>query len=403
MRILIAEDERITRRSLQKQLESWGHDVVAAEDGAVAWKQFQQQPFDIVVTDWDMPQMDGLELMQCIRGGGRSNYTYLIVLTGRSEKADLVAGMEAGADDFLAKPFDREELRVRLSAGERIIRLERRLAAQNKTLAEANERMKRDLDAAAAAQRDLLPRDLPDNLGASFAWHFEPCDELGGDILNILPLDDDNVAMYLLDVTGHGVPAALLAVTVSNVLTTRDPSSSILVTQDLNDGPPTIRPPGEVAEHLNRQFPMEAQGDRFFTMAFAVLNTKTRILRYVIAGHPPPLLVRRGCSARQLTGENFPIGIAADVSFKEERMQLEPGDRLYFYSDGFTEAVNDQDEMLWLGGLTRLIEQTQSGALDDSVAKCTEALKCWCASVPLADDISLLALELSAGVRSVAL
>ena len=124
MRILIAEDERITRRSLQRQLEGWGHDVVAAEDGAVAWQEFQEHAFDIVVTDWDMPIMDGRELIQCIRGSGRSRYTYLIMLTGRSEKADLVTGMEAGADDFLAKPFDRNELRVRLSAGERIIQLE---------------------------------------------------------------------------------------------------------------------------------------------------------------------------------------------------------------------------------------------------------------------------------------
>ena len=393
MRILVAEDERITRRTLQKHLEGWGHDVVAAEDGAVAWSQFQQQSFDIVVTDWDMPRMDGRELIECIRRSGQSSYTYLIMLTGRSEKADLVAGMEAGADDFLAKPFDRNELRVRLNAGERIIRLERSLAAQNSALSQANERMKRDLDAAAAVQRDLLPTDLPKSLAASFAWHFEPCDELGGDILNILPLNDDSVAMYLLDVTGHGVPAALLAVTVSNVLTTRDPSASILVTQDPNQNVPTIRPPGEVAEHLNRQFPMEAHGGRFFTMAFAVLNTKTRVLRYVIAGHPPPILVRDGCSPQQLKGGNLPIGIADDVVFEEESIQLEPGDRLYFYSDGMTEAVNDQGVMLEVEGLVRLIARTQSNSFKTSVVRCTEELKSWCESAPLADDISLLALE----------
>ena len=178
MRILIAEDERITRRSLQKQLEGWGHDVVAAEDGAAAWDRFQKQQFDIVVTDWDMPRMDGRQLIERIRGSGESGYVYLIMLTGRSEKADLVAGMEAGADDFLAKPFDRNELRVRLNAGERIIRLERNLAARNVDLADANKRMKSDLEAAADIQRDLLPKDLPDTLGANFAWYYEPCDEL---------------------------------------------------------------------------------------------------------------------------------------------------------------------------------------------------------------------------------
>jgi len=141
---------------------------------------------------------------------------------------------------------------------------------------------------------------------------------------------------------------------------------------------------------------MDEQGCRFFTMAFAVFDTETRVLRYVIAGHPPPILVRQGCSPQQLTGGNLPIGIDPKARFDEERIQLEPGDRLYFYSDGFTEAVNDRDEMLRLGGLIRLIEQAQSGSLDDSIVKCTEELKRWCASVPLADDISLLALEFRA-------
>ena len=263
MRILLAEDERITLRTLQRQLEGWDHSVVAAQDGAEAWEQFQQQPFDIVVTDWDMPRMDGRELIRCIRGSDASSYTYLIMLTGRSEKADLVAGMEAGADDFLAKPFDRSELRVRLNAGERIIELEQELAARNQALSKANERMTRDLNAAADMQRDLLPKELPAGLGARFAWHFEPCDELGGDILNVLPLDEHHVAIYLLDVTGHGVPAALLSVTLSQVLTTRDPRSSILTTLDGDAGSQVVTPPREVASRLNRRFPMEAQGDRF--------------------------------------------------------------------------------------------------------------------------------------------
>ena len=99
MRILIAEDERITRRSLQRQLESWGHDVVAAEDGAAAWEQFQQRPFDIVVTDWDMPYMDGRELIQHIRRSGQSGYAYSIMLTGRSEKADYTKSREETTED----------------------------------------------------------------------------------------------------------------------------------------------------------------------------------------------------------------------------------------------------------------------------------------------------------------
>ncbi len=394
MRILIAEDERITRRSLQRQLEGWGHDVVAAEDGAVAWQEFQRHAFDIVVTDWDMPIMDGRELIQCIRSSGRSRYTYLIMLTGRSEKADLVTGMEAGADDFLAKPFDRNELRVRLSAGERIIQLERALAAQNQALGEANDRMKRDLDAAADIQQDLLPKDLPDTLGANFAWHFEPCDELGGDILNVLPLCGRSIGMYLLDVSGHGVPAALLSVTLSRVLTTRDPSSSILVTQDAGTDAPAVRPTREVAERLNRQFPMTAQRDHYFTMAYAVLDTQTRLLEYTIAGHPPPILVRRDCAPERLEGGNFPIGMVDDAVFEDRSIELAPGDRLYLYSDGITEAMNGRNEMLQIEGLIRLIENTRAGSLHEDLASCIVELKRWCGPVPFADDISLLILEM---------
>ena len=170
MRILVAEDDRITRRMLQRQLEQWDYEVVAAADGSAAWAEFEQHRFDIVVTDWDMPVVDGRELIARIREREHGRYVYLIMLTGRTEKTDLVAGMEAGADDFLAKPFDRHELRVRLRAGERIIELERTLAKNNEMLRGANERMKRDLNAAAKAQRALLPDRLPEELGARFAW-----------------------------------------------------------------------------------------------------------------------------------------------------------------------------------------------------------------------------------------
>lgn len=394
MRILIAEDERVTRRSLQKQVEAWGHDVVAAEDGSEAWEQFRRQPFDIVVTDWEMPHMDGRELIQRIRRNGQSGYAYLIMLTGRSEKADLVAGMEAGADDFLAKPFDRNELRVRLNAGERIIQLERKLAARNKALWEANDRMKGDLTAAAGVQRNLLPRALPKTLGANFAWHYEPCDELGGDILNVLPLNAHSVAMYLLDVSGHGVPAALLSVTLSRVLTTRDPGSSILISQAANADIAAVTPPREVAGHLNRQFPMTGMHGKYFTMAYAVLDTKTRMLQCTLAGHLPPILVRRNCPPQQLTGGSLPIGVEENEEFNDWSIQLVPGDRLYFYSDGITEARNDKGEMLETEGIIRLIERDHTSSLNEGLVKCIEEFKRWCGSVPLLDDISMLAMEI---------
>jgi signal transduction histidine kinase len=136
VKVLIAEDEPVSRRLLQGCLEKWGHEVDAATTGGEAWRRFEAGSYPLVISDWMMPEMDGLELVQRIRGSGRPGYVYVILLTARAQKADVVQGMEAGADDFVTKPFDREELRARVRAGERILHLEHSLAEQNRVLRE---------------------------------------------------------------------------------------------------------------------------------------------------------------------------------------------------------------------------------------------------------------------------
>ena len=136
MQVLIVEDEPVSRRLLEGYLQKWGYKVTAAPNGAEAWRLFQETAFAIVITDWMMPEMDGLELIRRIRAAHRPGYVHATLLTAKAEKEDLVVGMEAGADDFLTKPFDREELRVRLRAAERLVNLERNLAEQNRVLRE---------------------------------------------------------------------------------------------------------------------------------------------------------------------------------------------------------------------------------------------------------------------------
>lgn len=134
MRILIAEDERITRLKLRRQLEKMEHEVVEACDGREAWERFQAEPFSVVISDWEMPKMSGVDLVRHIRASDTDGYVYVVLLTGKSDKRDVVAGMEAGADDFISKPFDRDELRARLNAGQRIIALEQDLGDANARL-----------------------------------------------------------------------------------------------------------------------------------------------------------------------------------------------------------------------------------------------------------------------------
>ena len=136
MRVLIAEDALVSQRLLQRHLQLWGYEVVAASNGAEAWQCFMEENFPIVISDWMMPEMDGLELVRRIRADDRPGYVYIILLTARSQTADLVEGLEAGADDFVTKPLERNVLRARLRAGERIIDLEQTLARQNRELRE---------------------------------------------------------------------------------------------------------------------------------------------------------------------------------------------------------------------------------------------------------------------------
>jgi signal transduction histidine kinase len=134
MKVLIVEDSSVTRRLLRSSLQKWQYEVTEAEHGAQAWELFRHEHFPLVLTDWLMPEMDGIELIRLIRECDLPSYVYIILLTAKSEKEDLVTAMDAGADDFLAKPFDPDELRVRIREGQRIITLERKLAEQNRQL-----------------------------------------------------------------------------------------------------------------------------------------------------------------------------------------------------------------------------------------------------------------------------
>ncbi len=138
MRILIAEDDPVSGKLLRRMLESWGHEVLTAEDGEEAWNIFRSQTVKFVIADWMMPGMDGVTLCRRIRSSDVSGYSYFILLTGKDKKEDIIAGLDAGADDYVIKPFERGELRVRVRAGERILELERELNEQNETLSNLN-------------------------------------------------------------------------------------------------------------------------------------------------------------------------------------------------------------------------------------------------------------------------
>lgn len=385
-KILIADDHELSRFKLQNDLEKWGHEVTAAEDGEQAWELFQKKPFSIVITDWMMPKLDGLELVKMIRSAESSDYVYIIMLTAKAEKHDIVLGMGAGADDFLTKPFHRDELQVRLRAGIRITNL-------NRELHESNRRLQCSREAAARIQQSFLPMVKPQIAGYGFAWDHKPCGELGGDMFNMVVLDEKHIGLYVLDVTGEGVPAALLATTLSRVLSPASEGSSVLFERSV-DGPSTrIREPGEVARELNRQFGTQ-EGKQFFTLAYGVLNLESRTFQFTSAGHPPLLHQRAGGAPCMLDVEGSPIGMDPDCTdFPQRSVPLEPGDRLLLYSDGLPDTLRGDGEVFGAARLLECVQRLSGQPLERLVGSLMEELQGWRGDAALNDDVSILAFE----------
>ncbi len=393
MRVLIAEDERITRTTLARQLARWGHEVVVAENGMEAWKTFCDGRFDIVLTDWEMPELSGVELVQRIRDRESPEYVYLVLLTSRSDKSDVISGIEAGADDFVSKPFDHGELRVRLLAGERVVRLERALKRQNLELRESEDRLRRDLRAASRVQRAMLPTESFAGPSARACFEYVPTDELGGDGLGFHMIENRFLISYVVDVTGHGVPAALLAVTAMHALS---PEAGGLVSTDaLRDG--WLDPASVVAE-LNRRFCASGNDGRFLTMILCVLDMQTGRFRFSRAGHPLPIISRNGHAIAVDEKGGLPLGIVADETFESVETRLEPGDRIFLYSDGFAEqAAVDSGAQFGEARLRELVLAGSERSIGEVAAHVVSTLADWAGSRRFTDDVSFVSLEWTGG------
>jgi phosphoserine phosphatase RsbU/P len=399
MRILVVDDDPVQRLILVSLLKTHGHKVVAAADGDSAWDVLKRSTFNIVFTDWMMPGMSGLELIRKIRTTRSGRYVYTILCTSRSSRADLVEGMKSGADDYIEKPVHEDELFVRLAAGERVIALEQRLEEENRKLEETNQSLTRayktirdDLDAAARMQRSLLPP--PGTIhGVHCNSLFLPASVVAGDVFNFFPIGSNSVGFYLLDVSGHGIPAAMLSVTISKMLTTRPETSSPLVEQTRAGFAYTIRPPHEALSEVNNRF--QDQDDMYFTMVYGVLDNDTGRLRLAQAGHPAPILLRKNEPPQPLGDGGFPLGMLPDRDFDPLEYHVKEGDRLFLCSDGILECTNPENEQFGQQRLMRVLDAHRESSLDTLLKSLQATMHRWSGTHEFADDVTLLALEVA--------
>jgi sigma-B regulation protein RsbU (phosphoserine phosphatase) len=255
-------------------------------------------------------------------------------------------------------------------------------------LRRAKEALEHDLRLAARVQQSLLPPPEVDAGRLRIAHAFHPCDDLAGDGVGIVPLPHDLMGLYLLDVSGHGVGAALLSFTLNHLLSPT--VEGALITENAGAGPSVVSP-ARVAERLNRQFPMD-RTRQYFTLVYGVVDPSSGRFQYVMAGHPPPVLLPRAGPPIVVEGAGLPIGMIEEAVFEDESLVLEPGDRLYFYTDGVIEALNGDEEEFGPARLLDEIARWRDHPLRAGLDRVAATVRAWCGG-RLKDDVSLLAVE----------
>ena len=362
-RVLLVSPDNAQRRLLAAHLHRARYEVLEAASVADALQLCQRNEPDIVLSDWAIPGQagteSGLDLCRAFRIGERRNYGYFVLLTSAQDEDDIARALEAGADDFLTTPVSRQDLLVRLAAGERILRVEDDLRASNAQLRSALDRLR---DTQAAIDRDLAEaRKLQQGLVKQRSGRFgpiqlslllRPAGHIGGDLVGFFPIGDDRIGIYALDVSGHGVTAALLTAQLSVHLSgSADQNVALRAAQTGTDAVS----PADLAHFFNNMMLEEMATDTYYTMIYAELNHTTGRLRMVQAGHPHPVLQRADGSVRPLGNGGMPIGVFERPVFDEIELVMEPGDRLLICSDGITEAANPAGRLLGDDGVEAIL------------------------------------------------
>ncbi len=263
----------------------------------------------------------------------------------------------------------------------------------------ANRRMKMELEMAARIQQSMLPPNQQHFAGVDFFWVFRPCVELAGDALNIMPLDDHQIAFYVIDVSGHGVGPALLSVTLNRWLS---PLSEAFRSIPLKIQDPryfNITSPAALAQQLNHLFPMMSEIPQYFTMIYGILDQRNGELRYVSAGHPAPIIIPKSADPVLLTNQGFPIGLLPEADYHDELAKLQPGDRLYLYSDGIPDTMDDAEMEFGVERCKSSLLGDRGFSLRESLERLIASLDKWRKGAPLQDDITILGMEYR-GIRS---
>ena len=383
--ILVVDDNAENRDVLVRQLERQGHRVTAVGDGKAALQTLRGASHDLVLLDMIMPELGGYETLVEIKRDPALQDLPVIMISALDELGSVVRCIERGAEDYLPKPFNPTLLRARIGAGlakKRFRDQERHYLA---TIEQTQKRLQAELTEAEKYVRSTLPSPLTSG-SVRVDWRLVPSTELGGDSFGYHWIDADHFAIYLLDVCGHGVGAALLSVAAINVLKT-----GALPGVDFRD-------PGRLLTALNEAFLMERQNDMYFTVWYGVWQPSTRTLRFATAGHPPALLATAGPQGRRtvapIRGPGMILGGMSGVVYQSLERKIPSGAQLYVLSDGTFEIANAQGVMWTFAEFQEYFTQPGEAAAGVELDRLLEQAKARHGPGALEDDFSIMRVDL---------
>lgn len=334
--VLLVDDQPIIAEAIRFMLQNEPSILFHyCQDPGDAIQMAKEVKPTVILQDLVMPDIDGLALLRYYQADPEICQIPVVILSTKEESVTKADAFALGAADYIVKLPDQIEFLARVKHhSEAYIRLLERNDVYEK-LVESQSLLNNDLKNAASYVRSLLPHPLDGDVETS--WRFIPSAQLGGDAFSYHWLDEDHLAFYLLDVCGHGVGAALLSISISNVVY----SQSLLNTDFKN--------PALVLANLNEAFPMEKHNNMFFTMWYGVYNRKSKKIKYSSAGHPPALVYNLESLEKEpikLKTEGIVLGAMANTLYINQEYALPQKNKLFLYSDGVYELFNEKHEAL---------------------------------------------------------
>jgi len=359
-----------------------GFDVITARSGPEALEKVKEEMPDLILLDISMPDMDGYEVMRRLKGDRRTSSIPIIMLTAASDKRDKVRSFSAGADDYVVKPFDADELTARIEAVLSRTRTIRYINPLISTIGDWSvEELGSSLETAVKIQRNLLPKEPPKLEGIQFGNILESSRTVSGDFYDYIPLDQYRVGIAIADIRGKGLPASLLMVMVRTILR--------LVSRELDS-------PADVLKKINDMLQTDTDPEFFATMIYGILDTRSLTFRYANGGHCSPIRANeRSKKVEFLREGGLILGVFDFALFEDVEVELENGDLLLLYTDGVTETESPDGDIYGEERLAGFVRQHLSLSADDLCRRIRDELYEFSGTYQRADDMTIVAIKIT--------